>query len=187
MTRARRIGSAVGTAFCMAVAGVACAATVPAGRPAAEAVHDASVPPIRSPVWFNSKPLRPQDLRGKVVLVEFWTFGCVNCLRTFPAMRKLHAKYSSKDFLIVGVHTPEFEREKDATRVQEAIERLKLPYAVALDNDYQVWRAFQNRYWPSLYLVDRHGKIRYWHVGELHVGSRDWSALVGRIDQLRSE
>jgi cytochrome c biogenesis protein CcdA/thiol-disulfide isomerase/thioredoxin len=116
--------------------------------------------------WYNSSPLTLASLRGKVVLVDFWTYSCVNCVRTFPELRQLWQSYRSQPFVIVGVHTPEFVFEKDPANVASAVRRNSLTYPIAQDNDYGTWRAFQNRYWPGQYLIDGDGVIRYTHFGE---------------------
>lgn len=116
--------------------------------------------------WINSQPLTMEQLRGKVVLVDFWTYSCINCVRTLPYLKKWYANYINKGFVIVGVHTPEFEFEKNATNVQEAIKRFNIIYPVALDNEYKTWNNFNNRYWPAHYLIDKEGIIRYIHFGE---------------------
>ena len=138
--------------------------------------------------WVNAKPLAPADLKGKVVLVEFWTFDCINCRRTVPAMRRLAASYGgARDVVIIGLHTPELEHERDLGNVRRAIQRLGLTFPVAQDNDYSAWRAFDNHYWPALYLIDRGGVIRATHIGELHLDTPEWRALLGQIDALRRE
>ena len=172
-----------------ALAAISIAAGAWAGRaPAPPKVEvGAAAPEIRSERWFNSSPLRPADLQGKVRLVEFWTHGCVNCVRTVPAMRRLHERFAGPDLVVIGVHTPEFARERDPKRVKEAIERMRIPYPVAMDNEGVNWLAWDNRYWPALYLVDRRGVIRHTHIGELHQGSKDWDGLLERIEGLRQE
>jgi thiol-disulfide isomerase/thioredoxin len=108
----------------------------------------------RATDWLNSPPLTTADLRGKVVLVDFWTYTCINWLRTLPYVRSWAEKYADHGLVVVGVHTPEFEFEKDAVNVRRAVETLEISYPVATDNDYDVWRAFRNQAWPALYLVD---------------------------------
>jgi alkyl hydroperoxide reductase subunit AhpC len=108
-------------------------------------------------------------------------------VRTIPAVRELHQTYRDSGLIVIGMHTPEFNHEHDIHNVQDAMTRLDVPYPVALDNDYRTWRAFKNRYWPSLYLIDKRGVIRYHHIGELHVGTRSWDELVNLIEQLQSE
>ncbi len=116
--------------------------------------------------WINSDPLTFEEQRGKVLLVDFWTYTCVNCIRTLPFLKAWHEKYAEHGLVIVGVHTPEFEFEKDRQNVLEATEEFGLEWAVAQDNDFKTWRAFRNRYWPAKYLVDKDGLIRYTHFGE---------------------
>jgi thiol-disulfide isomerase/thioredoxin len=110
--------------------------------------------------------MRVADLRGKVVLVDFWTYTCVNCLRTLPYLKDWHTKYASRGLVLLGVHSPEFEFEKDLDNVKEAVQRLGVIWPVALDNDMATWRAYANRYWPHKYLADAQGKLRYDHIGE---------------------
>lgn len=116
--------------------------------------------------WLNSAPLRMADLRGKVVLVDFWTYTCINCLNHLPAVKSWHEKYKSQGLVTVGVHTPEFAYEKSTKNVKAAMERLGIQHAVAQDNSYATWRAFSNHYWPAIYLVDKKGMIVYSHFGE---------------------
>jgi len=116
--------------------------------------------------WVNSEPLALEGLRGKVVLVDFWTFSCVNCVRTFPFLRDLYQRYHPAGLEIVGVHAPEFDFERDEANVAAAIERHDLPYPVALDNQMTTWRAYRNLYWPHVYLIDAEGTIRFDHIGE---------------------
>jgi thiol-disulfide isomerase/thioredoxin len=116
--------------------------------------------------WLNSQPLNMGDLRGKVVMVNFWTYGCYNCVNTLPHVTKLHAKYKDKGLVIVGVHTPEFPFEKSLSNVQAALKRHGIEYPVAQDNDSATWTAYRNRYWPAQYIVDQSGKIVYTHAGE---------------------
>lgn len=106
------------------------------------------------------------DVAGKVILVDFWTYSCINCIRTQPYLNAWHEKYADKGLVIVGVHTPEFDFEKEIANVQEAVENEKILYPVVLDNDYSTWRAYKNRYWPRKYLIDADGFIRYDHIGE---------------------
>jgi len=117
-------------------------------------------------LWLNSEPLRMDDLRGKVVLIDFWTYSCINCLRTLPHVRAWDETYRDDGLVIVGVHTPEFAFERDAENVRRAVRDLGVSYPVALDNAYGTWTAWQNRYWPAKYFVDRTGRLRYAHFGE---------------------
>ncbi|TQF43985.1 thioredoxin [Bradyrhizobium sp. UNPF46] len=116
--------------------------------------------------WFNSKPLSMADLRGKVVLVDFWTYGCVNCVNTLPHVTELYAKYRDKGLVVVGVHTPEFPFERSAANVQAALKRHGITYPVAQDNDSRTWNAYSNQYWPAQYIIDQNGKIVFQHAGE---------------------
>ena len=116
--------------------------------------------------FINSKPITLADLRGKVVLVDFWTYSCINCIRTIPYLNAWYEKYADKGLVIVGVHTPEFEFEKDYNNVQAAVEKFHIRYPVAQDNEKQTWNAYDNRYWPRKYLIDADGYIRYDHIGE---------------------
>ena len=116
--------------------------------------------------WYNSAPLTLASLRGKVVLVDFWTYSCINCIRTLPHMREVWSKYHDQPFVIVGVHAPEFVFEKSPTNVTDAIKRHGLAYPIAQDNDFGTWKAFDNHYWPAKYLIDAEGVIRYTHFGE---------------------
>ncbi len=137
--------------------------------PAAPAAETAATAPEFRGLqrWFNvDQPRTMAGLRGQVVLVDFWTFSCVNCVNTLPHLQRWHERYAARGLAIVGVHTPEFAYERDAGQVQAAIRRFGLGYAVAQDNDYATWRAWDNRYWPALYLVDRQGRVVFRHVGE---------------------
>src|SRR3989344_565689 len=116
--------------------------------------------------WFNSSPITLAELRGKVVLIDFWTYTCINCIRTFPYLRAWHEKYAPEGLVIIGVHTPEFEFEKIPENVQKAIEDYQLKYPIMQDNNYETWRAYKNRYWPAEYLIDKEGRVRYTHFGE---------------------
>lgn len=116
--------------------------------------------------WINSEPLHMEQLRGKVVLVDFWTYSCINCIRTQPYLNAWYESYHDQGLEIVGVHAPEFEFEKQADNVEKAVRDAGIRYPVALDNDYGTWSAYKNRYWPAKYLIDAEGRIRYFHAGE---------------------
>ncbi len=116
--------------------------------------------------WINSPALTPASLRGKVVLVDFWTYSCINCLRTLPYIKAWYDKYKDSGLVVVGVHTPEFPFEKDESNVRKAVHDLGISYPVAMDNDYAIWRNFNNEYWPADYFIDATGHIRYHHFGE---------------------
>jgi len=116
--------------------------------------------------WLNSPPLSAEALRGKVVLIDFWTYSCINCLRTVPYVTAWAEKYKDQGLVVIGVHAPEFAFERDANNVKNAVKKLGVTYPVALDNDFKIWRAFDNQYWPAHYFVDANGHIRYHHFGE---------------------
>jgi thiol-disulfide isomerase/thioredoxin len=116
--------------------------------------------------WLNSEPLTMADLKGKVVLVDFWTYTCINWLRTLPYLRAWDERYRDEGLVLIGVHTPEFGFEHDLENVRRAVEEMRIEYPVAIDNDYAVWQAFDNHYWPALYFVDAEGQIRHHHFGE---------------------
>jgi thiol-disulfide isomerase/thioredoxin len=116
--------------------------------------------------WLNSDPLTPDALRGKVVLVDFWTYTCINWLRTLGYVRAWHDKYEEQGLVVVGVHTPEFPFERDTDNVRWAATRQRVEYPIALDPEYAVWRAFSNNYWPAVYIADAEGTIRHMHFGE---------------------
>src|SRR5271169_4263271 len=128
---------------------------------------EGSLPSLSGAVqWLNSPPLTAESLKGKVVLVDFWTYSCINCLRSIPYVRAWAQKYKDQGLVVIGVHTPEFAFEKDQDNVRRAVSELKITYPVALDNDYKIWKAFSNSYWPADYLVDATGHIRFHHFGE---------------------
>ncbi len=116
--------------------------------------------------WINSKPLRLEELKGKVVLLDFWTYSCINCIRTLRHLRKMHDTYSKKGLVIIGIHTPEFEFEKEFENVKKAVAKFEIKYPVALDNYHTTWTLYGNQYWPRSTLVDSKGFIRMEHVGE---------------------
>jgi thiol-disulfide isomerase/thioredoxin len=124
-------------------------------------------PELTNTAWLNvDSPLRIADLRGKVVMVEMWTFGCINCQNVMPSLKEWHAKYSDQGLVIIGNHFPEFDYEADLNNLKEAVARHEIEYAVAQDNNGDTWRAYNNHYWPALYLIDKQGHIRYVHIGE---------------------
>jgi thiol-disulfide isomerase/thioredoxin len=116
--------------------------------------------------WLNSPPLATADLHGKVVLIDFWTFTCINWLRTAPHIRTWAEKYKDDGLVVIGVHSPEFEFEKDIVNVRRAVSDLPVDFPVAVDSDHAIWRAFRNQYWPALYFIDATGRIRYHRIGE---------------------
>jgi thiol-disulfide isomerase/thioredoxin len=132
---------------------------------------EGSLPSLDGAVlWLNSPPLTREQLRGKVVLVDFWTYSCINCIRSVPYVRAWAERYKDKGLVVIGVHAPEFAFERDPANVRKAVADLGIRYPVALDNNLAIWRAFNNRYWPAHYLADAQGRLRYHHFGE---GSTD--------------
>lgn len=136
--------------------------------------HASAAPPLLKPApafkgidnWLNSPPLTLEGLRGKVVLVDFWTYDCINCIRTLPYIAKWHKAYKDKGLVVVGVHTPEYAFERNTGNVRAAMQRFGITYPVAQDNRYATWDAYSNRYWPAVYLIDKQGRIAYTHYGE---------------------
>jgi len=116
--------------------------------------------------WINSEPLKIEELKGKVVLIDFWTYSCINCIRTFPYLRDWYEKYNDKGLVMIGIHTPEFNFEKKIENVERAVDEFDVKWAVAMDNDYVTWRNFRNNWWPRKFLIDKDGRIRYDHIGE---------------------
>lgn len=128
---------------------------------------EGQIPPLSGAVqWLNSPPLTAEQLRGKVVLVDFWTYSCINCIRTVPYLKAWAEKYKDQGFTVISVHTPEFAFEKKAENIRKAIDNLGIPYPVAVDSEFKIWQAFHNNYWPALYFVDAKGEIRHHQFGE---------------------
>lgn len=126
----------------------------------------ASAPEFASGEWINSEPLTLKGLQGRVVLVEFWTFGCYNCRNTLPWVKEWDARYREKGLTIVGVHSPEFDEEKKFENVRREVAALEIHYPVVTDNDYATWRAYDVSAWPTIFVLDKSGRIRWTHVGE---------------------
>lgn len=173
-------------AAALAAAGLL-AGLVATGAPAA--VNPATLPVEgRAPgfdgatTWLNSAPVDARALRGKVVLVDFWTYSCINCIRTLPYVRAWAQKYRDQGLAVVGVHTPEFRFEEDLANVNTAVGRFRIDFPVAVDSRQQIWRAWGNRYWPAYYLVDASGRIRYHQVGE-----GDYASMERAIQALLAE
>ena len=129
----------------------------------------------RADEWLNSPPLTPAALRGKVVLIDFWTYTCINWLRTLPYVRGWAEKYRDQGLVVIGVHSPEFAFEKNLNNVRWAVKNMSVDYPVAVDNDHRIWRAFRNQYWPALYFIDAEGRVRHRHAGE---GAYEQSEMV---------
>ena len=136
-------------------------------------------PEITSQQWLNSEPLSIQALRGKVVLVEFWTFGCWNCKNVEPQIKLWHKKYQNKGLVVIGVHTPEFAYERKLDNLRNYIDEHAIDYPVAIDNDTKIWHAFDNWAWPTIYLVGKQGQIRYKRIGE--GGYRETEAAIRNL------
>ena len=128
--------------------------------------HTSELPNITGDTWLNSTSLHADDLKNKVVLVKFWTYGCHNCNAVEPYVIEWHNKYAEQGLLVIAVHTPEFTHEHQLDNVRAYMKEHKVPYPVVLDNDFSNWRRFSNRYWPTLYLADRRGQLRYRKIGE---------------------
>ena len=148
--------------LCIAIAAIALPflgqSGAPSGKPAPEFVGIER--------WLNSPPLTMQGLRGKVVLIDFWTFACSNCIHTLPQVAKWHDSYAERGLVIVGVHTPETDFEQMDDPVEKALVRFRIRYPVAQDNAHATWNAWDNHYWPAFYLVDRRGNVAFSHFGE---------------------
>ena len=136
----------------------------------------------RANEWLNSPPLTPQALRGKVVLVDFWTYSCINWRRTLPYVRAWAEKYKDRGLVVIGVHAPEFSFEKSIDNVRWATKDMRIDYPVAVDNEHVIWRAFENQYWPALYFIDAQGRVRHHHFGE---GAYEQSEMI--IQKLLAE
>jgi peroxiredoxin len=138
--------------------------------------------------WFNSRPLKLADLRGQVVILHFWTFGCINCRHNDSAYKAWYQKYSGKAVTMIGVHTPETERERDPKRLKRSIDERGLKYPVVVDKDGQTWKAWGNRWWPSIYLIDKQGIARYRWDGELAwKGAKGKAIMEKKIAELLAE
>ena len=152
--------------FATATAVLIAGASLSPCRPAAADTTVRPAPEISAGRWLNSPPLQLADLRGRVVLVEFWTFACWNCQHVEPQMKRWHAAYGDRGLTVIGVHTPELDEEKDPANVARYVREHGIAYPVAIDNDFATWNRYANQAWPALYLIDRRGQIRYVRVGE---------------------
>jgi thiol-disulfide isomerase/thioredoxin len=150
----------------LAVAATLIGGTAPSPT-AAQLPDEGAMPSIAgATTWLNSTRLTNASLRGKVVLIDFWTYSCVNCLRALPYVTAWDAKYRSQGLVVIGVHTPEFDFEHDSANVRKALTKFGITYPVALDNELKVWNAFKNQYWPAHYVIDVNGRVRHHHFGE---------------------
>lgn len=165
----------------LGLAPLALGAPVP-GAPAAPELS------VRDPkAWINSPPVRLSDLRGQVVLVDLWTFGCWNCYRSFPWLKDLEARFWPQGLRVIGVHSPEFDHERDPAAVAAKVKGFGLDHPVMIDNDHAYWRALGNRYWPAFYLIDKQGRLRHKFVGETHAGDAQAQAIEGAVVELLRE
>ena len=137
--------------------------------------------------WINSKPLSTKDLKNKVVLIDFWTYSCWNCYRSFPWLNALEEKLKDRQFLVIGVHTPEFAHEKNLKSIVSKVREFGLHHPIMVDSDYSYWRAMDNSYWPAFYLIDKSGKVRDVFVGETHKGDKRAKKIERSIDILLAE
>jgi len=137
--------------------------------------------------WLNSAPLKLSDLRGKVVLVDFWTFDCWNCYRSFPWLKAMEARLSGRGLQVIGVHSPEFDREKIPENIMKKIAEFGLQHPVMIDNDFSYWKAMANRYWPAYYLIDKKGILRAAFVGETHEGDEQAKKIEEFLTGLLAE
>lgn len=128
--------------------------------------ESAAAPELAAGEWINSAPLKLSELRGRVVLIEFWTFGCINCRNTLPFIKAWHDRYQDKGLTIIGVHSPEFDEERKVENLRREVTSLGIRYAVVTDNDYQTWSAYHVEAWPTSFLLDKQGRIRWKHEGE---------------------
>lgn len=134
--------------------------------PAADSSVGRSAPELHNKAWLNSAPLHLANLKGKVVMVEFWALGCYNCRNVEPFVKEWHQKYADQGLVIIGVHAPETDRERDLDNVKHYIRDHDIHYAVAIDNDFATWNRYNNHFWPARYLIDKQGILRYVHIGE---------------------
>jgi thiol-disulfide isomerase/thioredoxin len=138
-----------------------------ADRPQAGAVGlGTAAPEITGQIWLNAAPQQIANLKGKVVLVEFWTYSCHNSQNVEPYIKEWHKKYATQGLVVIGVHAPEFRHERELNNVQQYVREHEITYPVVTDNDFAIWHRYGNRAWPTVYLIDKQGKIRHFHIGE---------------------
>ena len=167
---------------------LALAATAVAQQPAELKARPPELADRPAEEWINSKPLKLSDLRGQVVVLHFWTFGCINCQHNFPALKAWQNKFSKKGVTIIGVHTPELARERNIDNVQRSVEENGLKYPIVFDKDAKIWKTWENRWWPSTYLIDKQGFVRYRWDGEFDWKNAKGEALMRKkIQQLLAE
>lgn len=137
--------------------------------------------------WLNSPPLSLKELRGKVVMLDFWTFDCWNCYRSFPWMRELEQGLAGEAFTVIGIHAPEFSHERVRANIKAKIDEFELHHPVMMDNNFTYWHMMGNKYWPTFYLIDKQGQVRSIYIGETHTGSRQAEAIEKDIQELLRE
>ncbi len=137
--------------------------------------------------WINSAPLTRAELKGNVVLIDVWTFACWNCYRSFPWLNQLEEKFVDQPFKIIGVHSPEFDYEKERANIEVKVKEFKLHHPIMIDNDFSYWKKLGNKYWPSFYLIDKQGKARGYWIGETHSGDKRAKAIEKAIGELLAE
>src|SRR5581483_4084782 len=164
MSPSRRRRLDMGTPLRKLLAGAA--AWLLLALPQAQAAVGMKAPDFAGTVWINSGPRSVADLRGRIVLVEFWTFGCYNCRNVEPHVKEWYRKYADQGLVVIGVHSPEFKYEHNVESVKRYIDNHHIPYPVVIDNDFAVWNRYRNRYWPAMYLIDKQGVIRMVRIGE---------------------
>jgi len=159
------------------------------GTPAPASQTEATLAPEfpKEIQWVQSEPLKISDLRGQVVVVHFWTLGCINCIHNYPVYKAWQEKYADKGVTIIGVHTPEFTHEADVARVQASARDNGLKFPIAIDNDHVIWNSWGNQYWPGIFLIDKKGHVRYHWDGELHLDTDEGRQFASRIDELLAE
>lgn len=156
-------------AFMLTLAGCAgqTPESTPEGKPQVQLENLGPAPELYNETWLNTdQPLRLAELKGQVVLLEMWTFGCINCQNVIPHIREWYYRYSEDGLVVIGNHYPEFNNEANLDNLKAALVELDVPYPVAVDNDKQTWSAYANHYWPTTYLIDKQGNLRYVHIGE---------------------
>ena len=141
-----------------------------------------TAPELAAGDWINSAPLKLNELRGRVVLIEFWTFGCINCRNTLPFVKSWHDRYRDKGLTVIGVHSPEFDEERNVDHLRREVSSLGIRYPIVTDNDYQTWKAYKVEAWPTVFLLDKLGRIRWMRVGE-----GDYDETERLIQQLLAE
>lgn len=141
------------------------------------------LPTLPASAWLNSRPLTLAALRGHPVLVEFWTFDCVNCRNSLPWMKRIYTRYAPQGLTVIGIHSPELEHERDPAAVAAHVRQLGIPYPVLIDNDFRYWTALDNQFWPAFLLIDAEGSLKASRIGELHAGERSADDFERAIEQ----